>query len=82
MYCLSDIGNGFYKVASPQPTEFSGCTYLIVQPNEIPIAFMNMTPAEGLKVGGLLALVLVAGFTFRALARAIDFNLNNGDSNE
>lgn len=83
MMCLTDTGTGLYKVASPQPTELNGCTFLIVQPNEIPTAFMNLTPSDGLKVGGLLALVLVAGFTFRAIARAIDPNFsNNGDSNE
>lgn len=83
MQCLTDTGSGTYQIANPQPTETSGCTYLMVQPNEIPMAFMNMSPEDGLQVGGLLALVLVVGFTFRAIARALDVNIsNNGDSSE
>ena len=32
----------------------------------------NLTAVEGLEVGGLLATVLVAGFTIRAIARALN----------
>lgn len=82
MQCLTDIGTGNYQIANPQPTLTTDCTYLIVQPNEIPMAFMNLTPEQGLEVGGLFALVLVAGFTFRAIAHALNVNVsNNGDSN-
>lgn len=83
MQCLTDIGTGSYQIANPQPTVTNNCTYLIVQPNEIPTAFMNMTPEQGLEVGGLFALVLVVGFTFRAVAQALHVPIsNNGDSNE
>lgn len=83
MLCLQDSGAGNYQVVSPQPATINGCTFLIVQPNEIPTAFMNLTPEDGLKVGGLLATVLVVGFTFRAIAQALNVSFsNNGDSNE
>lgn len=81
MQCLTEISSGVFSVASPQPTEYSSCVYLIAQPNELPTAFMNMTVDEGLQVGGLLALVLVAGFTIRAIARALSAGDNSGDSN-
>lgn len=80
MRCLIDTGTGFFQVANPQPTELTNCVYLIAQPTEIPTAFMNLTPDDGLKVGGLLATVLVVGFTFRAIARVLSTE-NNGNEN-
>lgn len=81
MQCLTDLGANTYAVASPQPTELSGCTYLIAQPSELPSGFMNMTTEEGLTVGGLLATVLLVGFTFRAMAHALNFN-EKGDKDD
>lgn len=80
MQCLTDIGSGQYQIASPQPTLLSDCVYLLAQPNELPVDFMQLTIDEGLQVGGLLALVLVAGFTFRAIARALYAGDKSGDS--
>ena len=80
MQCLTDVGLGNYRVTAPQPTELSGCVFIIAQPNELPSAFMVLTPEEGLQVGGLLATVLVVGFTFRAIARALNVSNDRIDN--
>lgn len=79
MQCLTDTGTG-YVVTSPQPELISDCVYLLAQPNELPSEFMNMTTEEGLTIGGLLATVLVVGFTFRAIARALSQNEKETES--
>lgn len=81
MQCLTDTGSGNYVVTNPQPTQITDCVYLLAQPNELPTAFMNMTVEEGLEVGGLLSLVLLAGFTFRAVGRALS-TYEKGNENE
>ena len=80
MHCLTDIGAGNYRVSDPQPTELSSCVFIIAQPNELPSAFMVLTPEEGMQVGGLLATVLVAGFTIRAIVRALNVNEKDDES--
>lgn len=81
MRCLTELALGEFRVTSPQPTELSNCVYLIAQPHELPSALMVLTPEEGLQVGGLLATVLVVGFTFRAIARALNVS-NDRNENE
>lgn len=71
MQCLNDLGGGNFSIASPQPQAIGSCVYIIAQPNELPNGIMNLTPEEGLQVGGLLALVLLSGFTIRVIAQTL-----------
>ena len=80
MQCLVQQIGGAYTVASPQPTVIGDCIYILATPRDLPTGIMNLTPAEGLHVGGLLSLVLVAGFSIRAMARAL--NVNEGVQND
>lgn len=73
MQCLTQTVDGFI-VASPQPTELSTCTFLLVQPSELPNQLMNLTLEESLTVGSLLGGLLVVGFIFRAVAQALSIN--------
>ena len=79
MQCLT-LKAGIYTVSNPQPVVVGDCFYILATPQELPTGNMNLTPAEGLRVGGLLTLVLVAGFSIRAMARAL--NVYEGFSNE
>ena len=79
MQCLT-LKAGIYTVSNPQPVVVGDCFYILATPQELPTGIMNLTPAEGLRVGGLLTLVLVAGFSIRAMARAL--NVYEGFSNE
>ena len=74
MQCLTDNGNGTLSLTNPQPTIIGDCVYILATPQDLPSGIMNLTPAQGLQVGGLLTLVLVAGFTIRAIARALNIN--------
>lgn len=73
MQCLTDTGTG-YVLTSPQPTDLTTCTFLLVQPSELPNQLLNLSLEESLTVGSLLAGLLVVGFIFRAVARALDVN--------
>ena len=75
MQCLTDNGGGSFTTAAPQPTDYTACTYLLVQPSELQPQVFNLTVEEGVWLGFQLGLILLAGFTFRAIARA----LNTGD---
>lgn len=76
MQCLTDNGGGDFTIAAPQPTDYTVCTYLVVQPSELQPQIFNLTVEEGVWLGFQLSLILVLGFTFRAIARA----LNTGDT--
>ena len=79
MQCLT-LKAGIYTISNPQPVVVGDCFYILATPQELPTGIMNLTPAEGLRVGGLLTLVLVAGFSIRAMARAL--NIYEGSQNE
>lgn len=72
MQCLNDSGGGNFTIAAPQPTDYTACTYLLVQPSELQPQIFNLTVEEGVWLGFQLSLILVAGFTFRAIARALN----------
>lgn len=77
MLCLEQVGGGFI-VADPQPVEIMGCTYLIVQPSELPPSPFQLTPAEGAQIAGAIAVVWAIGFAARAAVYAIK-NERNSD---
>jgi hypothetical protein len=45
--------------------------YLLAQPAELQPEIWNISVEQGLEIGGYLALVLVTGYTFRAMAQAL-----------
>ena len=59
-------------VTNPQPTLITDCVYILAQPAELPNELLQITPSEGVEIGGKLALVLLAGFTIRAVAKALN----------
>jgi hypothetical protein len=71
MQCLTDNGGGSFTTAAPQPTDYTACTYLLVQPSELQPQIFNLTAEEGVWLGFQLSLILVVGFIFRAVARAL-----------
>ncbi len=77
MQCLTDNGGGSFSIASPQPTDTTSCVYVIASPSELQNQF-DITLDEASQIMPLLALVLCAGFTFRAIAQA----LKTDDRNE
>ena len=79
MQCLT-LRAGIYTISNPQPVVVGNCFYILATPQDLPTGIMNLTPAEGLKVGGLLTLVLLAGFSIRAMARAL--STIEGNQNE
>jgi hypothetical protein len=70
--CLEDLGGGAYQIANPQPTDYTTCTYVLVQPSDLQSELWNISIDDGIQIGFLLGLVLLAGFTFRAMARALN----------
>lgn len=76
MLCLTEnpgsTGGVYYTVAEPQPTTYTECVYILAQPPEVSNEFWNLTMDEAQELMPYFGLVLVAGFTFRALARALN----------
>jgi hypothetical protein len=72
MQCLTDNGGGSFTTAAPQPTDYTVCTYLLVQPSELQPQIFNLTVEEGIWLGFQLTAILVVGFIFRAIARALN----------
>lgn len=70
MFCLEQVEGGFV-VADPQPVEISGCTFLLVQPSELPPSALNLTVEEGAQIAGAIAVVWAIGFAARAAIYAI-----------
>jgi len=71
MQCLNDEGGGWYSLQSPQPADYTVCTYLIIQPSDLPSDVWNLTIEEAQVLMPYFGLLLLAGFTFRAIARAL-----------
>lgn len=71
MQCLTDLGNGVFKITNPQPNDTTNCVYVIAAPSELQNQF-NITMQEAQIFMPLLGLVLVMGFTYRAIARALN----------
>ena len=71
MLCLQQINATDFQVISPQPADYTSCMYLLTQPAELQPEIWNISVEQGLEIGGYLALVLVTGYTFRALAQAL-----------
>lgn len=72
MQCLTQMVGGNFMITDPQPIYTKDCNYILVQPQELPNELLQITPSEGVEIGGKLALVLLAGFTFRAIAKALN----------
>jgi hypothetical protein len=79
--CLSDLGSGQFQLQSPQPDDYTACTYLIVQPSELQPDLWNITPAQGLDIGLAMALCLAIGFAYRMIVKFLLTDLE-GDKNE
>ena len=79
MQCLTDNGDGTFSVTNPQPATISGCTNLIVQPNELQNELFNFSLEDYRLISMALVGLLIVGFTFRAIAQALD--TYNGESN-
>jgi hypothetical protein len=71
MLCLQQLNSTDFQLISPQPADYTGCTYLLAQPSELQPEIWNISVEQGLEIGGYLALVLVTGYTFRAMAQAL-----------
>ena len=71
MQCLQDQGGGVYSLITPQPADYTTCTNVLVSPTELAPQVFNLTAEEGVWLGFQLGLILVVGFTIRAVARAL-----------
>lgn len=71
MQCLTETTQGVFQVADPQPVDYTTCTYLIAQPSELQNELFNLTMEDAQILMPYFAIVLVTGFTYRAIAQAL-----------
>lgn len=76
MLCLIQTSDYQFELPATQPTDYTTCTYILAQPQDVHADAWNLTMDDAITLMPYFALVLVMGFTFRAVARA----LNTGDT--
>jgi hypothetical protein len=65
MQCLTDTGTGFV-LTSPQPTDYTTCTYLLVQQPDIAVNAWALTTSQGTQIALAIAICWAIGWAFRA----------------
>lgn len=71
MQCLLDMGAGEFVLADPQPPEYQACTYLLVQPSELPLELFNITPAEGAQLSAAIVAVWAIAWVVKPFILAL-----------
>jgi len=69
MLCLTEISAGNYQVASPQPTEYTTCTYVLAQQTDIGINAWALTPEQGFQIATAIGICWAFGYAFRAVGQ-------------
>jgi len=72
MQCLTDLGAGQFSLSSPQPTEYTACTYVLVQPSELQPQIFNLSVADGLQLSAAIVAVWAIGFGTRWGIKALN----------
>ena len=72
MKCLTDIGGGTYMQSSPQPTDYTTCTYLLVQPSELSNQLFNIDLDSWALLTYAIVGVWAVGFTVRSIIRTLN----------
>jgi hypothetical protein len=80
MQCLTDIGAGNFTITSPQPTDYTTCTYILAQQPDIATNAWALTAAQGAQLSIAIGSLLAVGAVIRVLASFL--KPNDGDSNE
>jgi len=71
MLCLIDMGGGEFVLANPQPPEYKDCTYLLVQPSQLPLELFNITPAEGAQLSAAIVAVWAIAWVVKPFILAL-----------
>jgi len=74
MLCLSQIDGNTFQVASPQPTEYTSCTYVLAQPSDLGINAWALTPDEGYQIATAIAICWAAGYASRVVGQFLKPN--------
>jgi len=71
MRCVVIDANGFVVDVDPQPVDVSTCVLVLAAPSEVGASPFTITRAEMELILPGLMLLMVTGFCFRAIARAL-----------
>lgn len=71
MQCLEQVSETQFQLPAVQPADYTTCTYVLAQPQDVHADIWNLTTDDAIQLMPLFAVVLVTGFSFRALARAL-----------
>jgi hypothetical protein len=71
MRCVAVDVNGFVVDVVPQPATVDSCTLVLATPGEVGSSPWNLTLAQAEPLMWAIVGVLVVGFTFRMLIRAL-----------
>lgn len=70
MICLDYTASGFVPT-SPQPTDYTTCSYVLQSGSELHTSVMTLTIDEALQLVTPILVLLSIGFVFRALSYAL-----------
>lgn len=66
MLCLSQIDSTNFQVASPQPTEYTSCLYVLAQPQDLTFNAWALDVTQGSQIALAIAVCWAIGWAFRA----------------
>jgi hypothetical protein len=73
MICLDFTASGFVPT-SPQPTDYTTCSYVLQSGSELHASVLNITAAEGLQLSAAIVAVWTIGFVARMGIKATNID--------
>ena len=77
MQCLIQTSEFQFELPATQPSDYTTCTYILAQPQDVHADVWNLTMDEAMELMPYFGLVLVMGYTFRAIAQALKTDERN-----
>lgn len=77
MQCLIQVSEFQFELPATQPSDYTTCTYILAQPQDVHADVWNLTMDEAAELMPYFGLVLVMGYTFRAIAQALKTDERN-----
>lgn len=79
MQCLTQAALGGYVISSPQPTQYTTCTYILAQPTDLAFSAWSLTATQGSQISLAIGLCWATAYAFRVLGQYLNQPTNQGE---
>jgi hypothetical protein len=79
--CLTSNGNGDFIIASPQPTEYTTCVYVLAQPSDIANNAWALTAEQGSQLSITIGICWATAYAFRVVGQILNRSSLNESEN-